>query len=241
MPGFAQFSAGSIDAEGMRYGFATSASNASTNRIATPIVTTQSTTVRHGCGRRLVARSRTRIGAQRTDSDRLELLERLPARRAVAERPARRRAEDVLEPGVGRAAVRAAEDARLQLQQLRGGGLPRGGRREAGRTELLPAGRRDLVGRPRVVVDDPHLRLRAEPGDGLLQRPRHRLEGGAAEEGRRQLYRDVPGRDLDRTDDAEVDERDDGKLRIRDPLERRPDLGFAHHCAPAGAERRTLV
>src|SRR6185369_10301569 len=49
--------------------------------------------------------------------DRLELLERLPAVAAVAERAARRRAEDVLERGVARAAIRAAEAVRLQLHQ----------------------------------------------------------------------------------------------------------------------------
>src|SRR5581483_10466040 len=44
-------------------------------------------------------------------------------------------------------------------------------------------------------------------------------------------------------DDAEVDERDDGDLRIGDLLERLPDLrlGERYHCAPAGAERRTSV
>jgi hypothetical protein len=57
-PGFAQWSVGSIDADGIRYGFATSASNTSTNVIATAIVIAQSTIVRHGCGSRLVARSK---------------------------------------------------------------------------------------------------------------------------------------------------------------------------------------
>src|SRR5712692_6198326 len=45
--------------------------------------------------------------------DRLELLERLATALAVAQRPARRRAEDVLEGCLRRIAVRAAEDVRL--------------------------------------------------------------------------------------------------------------------------------
>src|SRR5580765_3237011 len=57
-PGRAQWSAGSIDDDGIRNGFATSASNASTHPTATPIVSSQSTTVRHGPGRRPVVRSR---------------------------------------------------------------------------------------------------------------------------------------------------------------------------------------
>ncbi len=69
----------------------------------------------------------------------------------------------------------------------------------------------------------------------------HHLERRAAEEGRRELDPDVSVRDIDRTDDAEVDERDDRDLRVRDLLERLPDLSLAYHCAPAGAERRTIV
>src|SRR5207248_4548458 len=79
------------------------------------------------------------------------------------------------------------------------------------------------------------------PGDLLLHRPLHHLERGTAEEGRRELDPDVSVLDIDRTDDPEVDERDDGDLRIRDLLERLPDLSLAYHCAPAGAERRTVV
>ena len=39
-----------MDGDGIRNGFATSASDASTAAIATAIVTSQSTIVRHGCG-----------------------------------------------------------------------------------------------------------------------------------------------------------------------------------------------
>ena len=67
--------------------------------------------------------------------DRLELLERLPAALAVAKRAARRRAEDVLELRLRRAAVRAAVHLRLQLHELgassRAGGRTR--RRAASR------------------------------------------------------------------------------------------------------------
>src|SRR6266511_3659209 len=95
-------------------------------------------------------------------SDRLELLERLAAARAVAHRPARRRSEDVLEPRVGRTAVRAAERRRLQVDE---GGRRRPTRRrrsEPGRAQLLAALRRDPVGRPRVVCNHGDLRLGAE-------------------------------------------------------------------------------
>ena len=40
---------------------------------------------------------------------------------------------------------------------------------------------------------------------------------------------------------AAVDERHDGDLRVWDLGEGRPDLLDRHHCAPAGAERRTIV
>src|SRR5579872_3000558 len=49
-PGLAQCSVGSIDDDGMRYGFAISASKTRTNAIATTIVTTQSASFRHGIG-----------------------------------------------------------------------------------------------------------------------------------------------------------------------------------------------
>ena len=60
-------------------------------------------------------------------SDRLELLERLPAARAVAKRPAGSRAEEVLELRVGRPAPRAAKRAALELEQRRRLGRARGG------------------------------------------------------------------------------------------------------------------
>src|SRR5207248_8810854 len=66
-------------------------------------------------------------------------------------------------------------------------------------------------------------------------------ERRTAEEGRRELDPNLSVRDIDRTDDAEVDERDDGDLRVRDLLERLPDLGLGYHCAPDGADRRTIV
>src|SRR4051812_37802774 len=86
-----------------------------------------------------------------TLSDRLELLERLSAAAAVAERAARRRAEDVLERRVRRAAVRAPVYGRLELDELRRGDLARRRWRKACRAELLAACGRDPVGRPRVV------------------------------------------------------------------------------------------
>src|SRR5205809_6923192 len=88
---------------------------------------------------------------ERTALKRLELLERLAAARAVAERPARRRAEDVLQARLRRAAVRAAEGAFLQLDELRRGALSRRRRREAGGAELLAALGADPVRRPGIV------------------------------------------------------------------------------------------
>src|SRR3954470_5508681 len=183
-----------------------------------------------------------RIRASRSGSlDRLELLERLAGALAVAQRAARGRTEDVLEPRLRRAAVGAAEGICLQLNEFWGRCFPRSRRREARRAQLLAAGRRDPVGRPRIVGDDLDPGLGAEPGDLLLHRPLHHLEGGAPQERGRELDPDVSVLDIDRTDDAEVDERDDGDLRVRNLLERLPDLGLAYHCAPAGAERRTIV
>src|SRR3954469_5248523 len=63
VPGFAQWSVGSIDEDGIRYGFATSASNASTNTIASPIVTTQPTIVPQGWGIRFATFTATKIEA----------------------------------------------------------------------------------------------------------------------------------------------------------------------------------
>src|SRR5207249_468952 len=97
--------------------------------------------------------------------DRLELLERLTAAHAVAQRAARRRAEEVLELRLGRAAVWAAEDRALQVQERRRGCLAWGGGRKAGRAQLVAALGRDPVGRPRVVGHDLDLGSRTEAGD----------------------------------------------------------------------------
>src|SRR6476646_8213254 len=56
-PGRAQCSVGSIDEDGIRYGFTTQALIASTIAIAPAIVTIQSIAIRHGRGRRAVIRS----------------------------------------------------------------------------------------------------------------------------------------------------------------------------------------
>ena len=52
VPGLAQWNVGSIDEDGIRYGFATSAWKTSTNPMATAIVRTQSAMCRQGSGRR---------------------------------------------------------------------------------------------------------------------------------------------------------------------------------------------
>src|SRR4051794_20328181 len=119
--------------------------------------------------------------------DRLELLERLAAVLAPADRAARRRAEDVLEPRVRRAAVRAAEGLRLQLHERRRAGGAWRRRGEARGAELLAPRGADAVRRPRIVLDHGDGRLRSQLQDLLLERALHRLERGAAEEGRRQL------------------------------------------------------
>src|SRR4051794_34262256 len=141
--------------------------------------------------------------------DRLELLERLAAAVAVAERPARRRAEEVLEVRLRGAAVGALVHLRLELDESRRG------RREAGRPKLLAPGGCDLAGRPRVILDDLNLGTR----DFLLDSALHVLERGTAEERRRELDVDVSVLDIDRPDYSEVDERDDGDLRVGDLLE----------------------
>src|SRR5436190_12623276 len=56
-PGAAQWSVGSIDDEGMRYGLTTHSLSARTMRIAPMIVTAQSIAIRHGRGRLRVSRS----------------------------------------------------------------------------------------------------------------------------------------------------------------------------------------
>ena len=56
-PGRAQCSVGSIDEDGIRYGFTTQALIASTIAIAPAIVTIQSIAIRHGRGSPAVSRS----------------------------------------------------------------------------------------------------------------------------------------------------------------------------------------
>ena len=179
-------------------------------------------------------------GAPRHQSDRLELLERLAAALAPADRAARRRAEDVLEPRLGRAAVRAAERLRLELHERRRPGAARRGRREAGFAQLLAAGDGDAVGRPGVVLDHANLRLCAERRDLVLQRALHHLERRAAEERRRELDANAIAVDGDVADHAEIDQRDHGNLGVGDLVERGPDRLGRYHCAP-GIERRTSV
>src|SRR6185369_4733469 len=111
----------------------------------------------------------------------LELLERLLTVAAVAQRAARRRAEDVLERRVARAAVRAAEAVRLQLHECRPF-RARGGRCKARRAQLLAALGRDAVGRPGVVEHDLDLRFRTELAQLVRHRVPHHLERRAAEE-----------------------------------------------------------
>src|SRR5437763_11972897 len=85
--------------------------------------------------------------------DRLELLERLAAALAPADRAARGRAEDVLERRLRRAAVGAAERLRLQLDERRRARRARRRWGEAGIAQLLAPRGRDAVGRPRIVLD----------------------------------------------------------------------------------------
>src|SRR5437763_14145650 len=108
--------------------------------------------------------------------NRLELLERLPAGLAVAHAAARRRAEQIFELRVHRAAVRAAEAVSLQLDELERLRRSRRRRRETGRAQLLASLGRDLVRRPRVVEDDLHLRLAAERAHLLGHRFAHPIE-----------------------------------------------------------------
>ena len=113
--------------------------------------------------------------------------------------------------------------------------------REARLAQLLAPFGRDPVGRPGVVQHDVDLRLAAERDHRLLHLPPHRVERRAAQEGGRELDPNARRVDRDRLDHAEVDERDDGDLRIRDLRQRLPDALGRHHCAPTGAERRTIV
>ena len=69
----------------------------------------------------------------------------------------------------------------------------------------------------------------------------HRVERGTAHERRREGDPHAVAVDGDVLDDPEVDERDDRDLRIRDLRQRVPDPLRGHHCAPTGADRRTIV
>src|SRR6186997_3646753 len=99
--------------------------------------------------------------------DRLELLERLMAVRAVADRAARGRAEDVLQLRLGRSAVRAAEHGATQLHELRHPCLAWSWRSESCPPELFTPLGCDPVGRPRVVDHDLDVRLAAQLFDRL--------------------------------------------------------------------------
>src|SRR6266513_4135348 len=180
--------------------------------------------------------------------DGLELLEGLVAAVAVADRPARGGAEDVLEARLGRAAVRALERLALELDELRAAGLARRGWCEAGLAKLLAALRRDPVRRPRVVEQDLDLGLGPELADPLGHLISHYLERRAAEKGRRELDPHAtvhfgpvlgpgPGTWLygHAADDAEVDDRDRRDLRIGDLGQRLPDAFLGYHVAPAPA------
>src|SRR6266550_4314173 len=85
--------------------------------------------------------------------DHLELLERLPAARAVANRAAGRWPEEVVEAGVLRAAVGTAVDGRLDPKQHHRAGLPRRGRGEARLAQLAPPLFRDAIGGPALGRD----------------------------------------------------------------------------------------
>ena len=98
-------------------------------------------------------------------SDRLELLEGLAAAVAVADRAARSRPEDVLEPRLGRAAVRALERLAPQLDELRTAASRGAGGAKPDCAELLATRGRDPVGRPRVVEDHLDVGLGAELAD----------------------------------------------------------------------------
>ena len=174
--------------------------------------------------------------------DRLELLERLPAARAVAQRPAGRRAEDVLEPRLGRAAVRAAVSVALQLHECRRGLLRAA---PAVRTPTRAASR-GPAGVMRSVDHEssrqtlisgsaPSARIRSAIASRITSSAGQPRNVGV------KSTRTWPFVDVDVADDAEVDERDHRDLRIRDLGQRVPDLCFGHHFVPAGCERRTIV
>src|SRR5215207_7581521 len=177
----------------------------------------------------------------RTYLNGLELLERLPAARAVADRQARSGAEDVLEKRVRRAAVRALEGAGLQLDELGLAGLARGRWREARTPELLSAFRSNPVGRPRVVENHLDVGLAAERANRLGHLIAHHLERRAPEEGRRELDADPIVLDRDVADDAEVDERDRRDLWVGDLGKGLPDELGSYHVAPGTLRRTTVI
>src|SRR5436309_2792265 len=115
--------------------------------------------------------------------DHLELLERLPAARAVANRAAGRWPEEVVEAGVLRAAVGTAVDGRLDPKQRHRAGLPRRGRGEARLAQLAPPLFRDAIGGP-ALGRDFDLGLCPEPADRLDHLPVHHLDGRATKESR---------------------------------------------------------
>ncbi len=112
--------------------------------------------------------------------------------------------------------------------------------RPAGGPQLLPALRRDPVGRPRVVEDDVDVGLAAELLDPRRHPGAHHLERRTAEEGGCEPDVDSVALDRDLADDSEIDDRDRRDLRILDLRERVPDLLRGHHAAP-GTERLTIV
>src|SRR5262249_60479373 len=108
------------------------------------------------------------------------------------------------------------------------------------RAQLLAAFGRDPVGRPGVVRDPVDPGVRAELLDARGHRVAHDLERRAAEKRGRELDADLVPRHVHGPDHAEVDERDDGDLRVRNLRERIPYLLFGYQVAPAN-ERRTSV
>ena len=177
--------------------------------------------------------------ARRERLDRLELLERLAAAR---------RSSGSSGTAWGRRGSRAScRSSRSTGSGSRAGaGRARASRPRAARAARKPAAR--SFSRPSGVMSsvdhessrhDADLGLAPSSRDLRLHRALHRLERGAAQERRREVDAHGSVVDLDVLDHAEVDERDHGDLRVGDLGERRPDLVGGHHCAPAGAERRT--
>src|SRR5207247_11342030 len=121
--------------------------------------------------------------------DRLGLLERLPAARAIANRAARRRPEEVVEPGVLRPAVGAAMHGGLDLDQSHRAGLPQRGRSEPRLAQLAPSLGSDAIGGP-AVGGDFDLGLSPKLADRLDHLLAHHFDCWAAEEGGRELDTD---------------------------------------------------